>query len=132
MTVAKHAMQPAEVVASFLDALNRSDADAAGALTARQAPMVYPGGTVLHDVAEFLRWARTRYRRATYTYQRFDVIAQGDRAVVYAVGSIDGELNDGEAFSQVRVIDRFEVQDGIIVSKEAWSDVADLLRKKAK
>lgn len=128
----KDAMQPAGVVAAFLDGLNRRDADTASALMADQAPMVFPGGAVFRDAVAFLKWAQTRYRRATYIYDRIDVVAKGNEAIVYAVGSISGEFNDGEAFSQVRMVDRFDVRGGKIVSKEAWSDMADLLRKKSK
>ncbi len=92
--------------------------------------MTFPGGNVFTDVSAFIEWARGRYRAATYRYDSIDEMASGRDVVVYARGVIDGELNDGTTFSGIRVVDRFRIRDGKIVEKEAWSDMADYLRRK--
>lgn len=125
-------LTPDAVVTAFVDALNRQDVPAARALMAERLDMVFPGQATFNDIGTFLDWAKTRYRRATYRYARLDTVPAGARAIVYAQGTIDGEMNDGETFRDVRVIDRFEIENGRIVRKEAWSDMADYLRKRGK
>jgi limonene-1,2-epoxide hydrolase len=123
---------PSRIVTAFVEALNRRDLGAARDLMAQPSEMVFPGSAVFDDIERFFEWAKIRYRYATYRYDRLDTIDAGERAIVYAVGSIAGEMNDGETFSAVRVLDRFEIEGGKIVRKEAWSDMADFLRRKGK
>ncbi len=125
-------LEPSRVVTAFAAALNRRDVDAARALMIEPTEMVFPGSTVFHDVEHFFEWTKTRYRRATYNYDRLDTVDGGENSVVYAIGSIEGEMNNGETFSNIRVIDRFEIRNGRIARKEAWSDMADFLRRKGK
>lgn len=123
-------LEPSHVVTTFAAALNRRDIDAARALMVEPTEMIFPGSTVFHDVEHLFEWTKTRYRRATYNYDRLDTVDGGENTVVYAIGSIEGEMNNGETFSNIRVIDRFEIRNGKIARKEAWSDMADFLRRK--
>jgi limonene-1,2-epoxide hydrolase len=125
-------LEPSNVVTAFAAALNRRDIDAARALMAVPTEMIFPGSTVFHDVGYFFEWTKTRYRRATYNYDRLDTVDGGENTVVYANGTIAGEKSNRETFSDIRVIDRFEIQNGRIARKEAWSDMADFLRRKGK
>ena len=36
---------------------------------------------------------------------------------------------NGQAFDGVRYIDRFDIDNGLIASKEVWSDMADRMRR---
>jgi hypothetical protein len=123
-------MNSKTIIQEFISAVNNRNAVAARRWLSPDAELRFPGDALFGDIEELLRWASTRYREAFYRYDSFEELSLPDREIVYARGRISGELNDGEAFSNVRVIDRFEISEGRIVSKEAWSDIADFLRKK--
>ena len=80
-------------------------------------------------VADFLALSGPRYQRVSYTYGAMELAQAQDRTVVYAQGRVDGVFADGTAFEDVRYIDRFEIDGGLIVSKEVWSDMADRMRR---
>lgn len=121
----------AQVVSRFINAVNARDAESARTLLATGAELVFPGGNTFRDVGGFLEWTKGRYKNATYRYERIEELSADGDVVVYAAGTIDGELNDGSMFSGVRCLDRFQIHDGLISRKEAWSDMADFLRKRA-
>jgi hypothetical protein len=118
------------VTQAFLSAINQRDADSAQALLSPGGRLVFPGGTSFERVVDFLEWAQTRYRRAEYTYQAWDVVAQAERFIVYAKGTISGELLDGTRFDGVRCMERFTVHGKHVELKEVWSDTADMLRRR--
>ena len=55
----------------------------------------------------------------------FDVRVEGDSAVVYSVGTMSGTWLDGSAFQGVRFVDRFGLQNGLIVTLDVFSDMAE-------
>lgn len=113
------------LVRGFLERMQARDLAAAARALAPQFEMVFPGGQVMHQLEELVRWASLRYRRVAKTYAQFDECWTGDGAVVYCSGSLDGEWLDGTAFSGIRFIDRFEVADGLIVRQGVWNDLAE-------
>jgi limonene-1,2-epoxide hydrolase len=124
--------QSSAVIMRFIEAVNRQDVSTARATMWEGATLTFPGGNVFTDVGAFFEWTKGRYRQATYRYDTIEEIATEGGFVVYARGTIEGESNDGSRFSEIRSIDRFELADGRIVKKEAWSDMADYLRKNGK
>ena len=52
------------------------------------------------------------------------VLPQGG-VVVYVMGTLSGLNNFGVDFAGVRFIDRFVVEDGLIVSQEVWNDLSE-------
>lgn len=118
------------IARKFVGAINGQDVALARAMMADGATMTFPGGNTFTDVGAFFVWAKGRYRRAIFSYDIVEEIATDSKTTVYACGAMEGELNDGETFAGVRVVDRFEMIGGKIIRKEAWSDMADYLRKK--
>ena len=122
---------PAQTVRDYLDAMERRDLDAAGKFLAPGFAMTFPGGVRLATLKELVEWARPRYRRAGKIYEQFDVApAQGNATLVYCYGTLHGELLSGEAFSGIRFIDRFTVQDGRLFDQMVWNDMAEVLGAK--
>lgn len=118
------------VIEQFIDAINRQDIGRARKVMTSDATMRFPGGNTFTDVGAFIEWTKGRYRRAVYTYDSLEQLVIAGATIVYARGSIAGELNDGESFQGVRVVDRYTIENGLIRDKEAWSDMADYLRRK--
>lgn len=126
---------PAAVVRTYLDAMERRDLAAAQALLTAGFVMTFPGGREFRSLEALVDSAKGRYKRALKTYDRYDVApaATADgAAVVYCFGTLRGELLNGEAYSGIRFIDRFTVRDGKLVDQMVWNDMAETLGAKLK
>lgn len=114
-------MDPETVVRRYLEAMERRDLPAARALLAPGFFMVFPGGQRFESLEALVEWAKSRYRSARKTYERFDVCGEA----VYCFGMLYGERVDGTPYSEVRFIDRFTVRDDRIVDQRVWNDLAE-------
>jgi hypothetical protein len=101
--------------------MERRDLAAAKALLAPGFHMIFPGGRRFETLEALVDWAKTRYRSARKTYERFDVAGN----VVYCFGTLYGERLDGTAYSGIRFIDRFTVKDGRLVDQLVWNDLGE-------
>jgi len=113
-----------EIVRQYLATMERRDLAAAKAMLAPGFSMMFPGGRRFDTLEALVEWARTRYRSARKTYERFD--AAGD--TVYCFGTLYGEWLDGTPYSGIRFIDRFTVRDGKLVDQMVWNDLAEVAR----
>ncbi|MDX2225367.1 MAG: nuclear transport factor 2 family protein [Rhodospirillaceae bacterium] len=118
-----------EIVESFLNAMGRRDFAALEALMAPDFKMTVSGGHVFRHPREFAAQSRGRQRSAKKTTDRYEEIPHDKGSVVYAMGSMAGEWNDGTTYANVRYIDRFDVQNGKIVDMNVWSDMAEFRPK---
>jgi hypothetical protein len=119
------------VVRAFILAVNERNVEAARAATGPGLKMTFPGNTVMHSIDEFFTWVAGRSPKSAYLYDTVDVLEDRDALVAYASGSVVGETVSGLSFSGVRVIDKFVIRNGKVVEKEAWSDMADFMRRAA-
>jgi ketosteroid isomerase-like protein len=110
-----------QLVRDFLAAMERRDLAAAKTFLAPGFFMVFPGGARFDSLEALVESARSRYRSAKKTYERFDTFDGG----VYCFGTLHGELLDGTPYSGVRFIDRFTVRDGKLVDQRVWNDLAE-------
>lgn len=117
-----------EIVREYLAAMERRDLAAAKACLAPGFFMVFPGGKRFDAVEQLVEAARTRYRSARKTYERYETA--GD--AVYCYGTLHGELLDGSPYSGIRFIDRFTVRGGKLVDQNVWNDMAEVLGAKLK
>ena len=127
MTPLEHAR---ELIERFIRSVNDGDADAAQRCLTPDVQLVFPGPTRFQRVADFLALSGPRYQRVAYTYGAMELAQnhQG-RTVVFAQGTVSGVFANGQAFDGVRYIDRFDIDNGLIASKEVWSDMADRMRR---
>ncbi|TVR08825.1 MAG: DUF4440 domain-containing protein [Salinarimonadaceae bacterium] len=116
---------PAKIVRAFLDAMQERDLDRACAFLAPDFAMTFPGDARMTRLEDLVAFSASRYRSVRKTYERFDVAPGGERAIVYCFGTLSGEWPDGTPFSDVRFIDRFEIEKGAIVRQQVWNDIAD-------
>jgi ketosteroid isomerase-like protein len=114
-------LNPEETIRTYLAAMERRDLAAAKALLAPGFHMIFPGGRRFDTLEALVDWAKTRYRSARKTYERFDVAGN----VVYCFGTLYGERLDGTAYSGIRFIDRFTVKDGRLVDQLVWNDLGE-------
>lgn len=118
---------PREVVEDFFARMEDDRRDTVGELFAADAVITLPGARFEGPDAptEFLAFLAPRYEWAA---KEFDRWIQTDHEVV-SLGRLYGVNNDGEEFSDVRYVDIYEVEDGLIGRLDIWNDlaVADVL-----
>jgi ketosteroid isomerase-like protein len=124
-------MSAADVVKIFLDAISRRDLDAAEAMLGPGFKMIVSGGHQFTTPRDFVAQSRGRQKSTRKTTDRYEELPTADGAVVYAIGSMAGEWNDGTTYEGVRYIDRFEVRGGKIVDMKVWSDMAEFRPRSA-
>ena len=118
-----------DVVKHFFDAMSRRDFAAMEQVMAPNFKMTVSGGQVFTHPRDFAANSGKRQKSARKTTDRYDEIPNANGAVVFAIGSMAGEWNDGSTYSNVRYIDRFEIQNGKIVDMNVWSDMAEFRPK---
>ena len=67
----------------------------------------------------------TRYAWVKKRIERYDVVPAGYQTIVYSLGYLYGEWPDGTGFDGNRYVDRFTVQDGLILDTDVWHDSAE-------
>ncbi len=117
---------PAVLVRAYLEAMEARDLDTARAMLAEKFEMVFPGTDPMRTLEELIAWAKPRYRFVRKTYEAFEAFGAGATAIVYCRGTLSGEWPDGAAFSGIRFIDRFEVEDGKLVRQDVFNDIAEV------
>ena len=116
---------PAGIVRSFLEAMERRDLDTARSYLADDFRMTFPGGKELSRIEDLVEWSKTRYSFVKKTYTRFDTAPTLDGPVVYCYGTLNGEWLDGSAIENVRFVDRFSIRHGKLVDQQVWNDLAE-------
>lgn len=116
--------EPAALVRAFLAAMEARDLANARTFLGEGFAMTFPGGVRMTTLEELVAFAAPRYRFVRKAYEGFEVV-MGLRAVVYCFGTLAGEWPDGTAFSGVRFIDRFELENGLLVRQDVWNDLAE-------
>ncbi|MEU8039599.1 OsmC family peroxiredoxin [Streptosporangium sp. NPDC049078] len=112
------------IVEEFLAAVGRGDLESAGAHLAPDAVMIFPGDrryTTLRDLADA---SATRYRHVDKHRTEYEAFTEssGD-VVVWSMGTLYGENNQGVGYDGVRYVDRFRLSAGRIVEQRVWNDL---------
>jgi len=112
------------IVEDFLAAVGRGDLESAGTHLAPDAVMIFPGDrryTTLRDLADA---SATRYRHVDKHRTEYEAFAEssGD-LVVWSMGTLYGENNQGVKYDGVRYVDRFRLRAGRIVEQRVWNDL---------
>ena len=112
-------------VKRFLKTLEERDLERASRLLSSTFAMEFPGNNRFASLEDLVTWAATRYRFARKDYERFDALSDGNATIVYCFGMLSGEWLNGEAFQNIRFIDRFVLRDGKLVDQKVWNDLAE-------
>lgn len=114
-----------ETVESFLRLVEARRLDEAAPFLAPNITITFPGGRRFSNLEEQVASSAARFRSVRKVFERFDAVADGGAVVVYVFGVLEGENLEGDRFSDVRFIDRFELRDGLIVDQKVWNDMAE-------
>ncbi len=123
--------EPAVMATAFLRDLEAGDVAAAKARTAPGFVMQFPGGIAFESFDALFTWARGRYAGVRKSFERIDTSVSGDSAIVHISGFLSGRWLDGEEFSGIRYLDRFDLHRGLIVRQTVWNDMGEARAKRA-
>ena len=116
----------AKIVRSYLRLVEARDLDAASEFLADDVSIVFPGGRTFGSLTDQVASSAGRFRSVKKTLEQFDVVSDGAGTAVYVYGTLAGQSLDGSPFDGVRFIDRFALDDGLIVSQMVWNDLAEV------
>ena len=116
----------AKIVRSYLRLVEARDLDAASEFLADDVSIVFPGGRTFESLTDQVASSAGRFRSVKKTLDQFDVVSDGAATTVYVYGTLAGQALDGSPFDGVRFIDRFALDDGLIVSQMVWNDLAEV------
>lgn len=114
-----------DLVDRFLIHLGKRDLESASALLAPRFQLTVSGGHEFEKLEQFAAFSKGRNGPTVKHRERYEGFESGGTAVVYSLGYMSGTWLDGSTFKQVRYIDRFELQDGLIKQMDVWSDMAE-------
>jgi limonene-1,2-epoxide hydrolase len=113
-------------VRQYLDTMERRELAAAEKYLAEGFELHFPGADPMTTLDQLIAWSKGRYQHVQKSYGGIEAYETEGGSVVIARGTLQGAWPDGNAFSGVRFIDRFELQDGKIKVQEVWNDLAEV------
>ena len=116
----------ANIVRTYLRLVEARDLDAASEFLADDVSIVFPGGRTFGSLTDQVASSAGRFRSVKKTLEQFDVVSDGAGTTAYVYGTLAGQALDGNSFDGVRFIDRFALNDGLIVSQMVWNDLAEV------
>ena len=116
----------ANIVRTYLRLVEARDLDAASEFLADDVSIVFPGGRTFGSLTDQVASSAGRFRSVKKTLEQFDVVSDGAGTTVYVYGTLAGQSLGGNSFDGVRFIDRFALNDGLIVSQMVWNDLAEV------
>ena len=119
-------MNAVQLIQTFLRTMEARDLDAAEAMMAPGAMIIFPGGRQFHSQRAMVAAAQGRYQWVKKTFDEIDLATRDDGTeIVYIRGTLYGVNQHGIEFKNIRYIDRFELLNNQIVRQEVWNDLAE-------
>lgn len=113
------------IVKAFLKAMEDRDLAQAKTYLGEGFEMTFPGNVRFSALEELVAWAKDRYQKISKTFDNIDVSYHGRDAVVTCHGMLSGIWPDGNAFTEIRFMDRFTLSKGKITSQQVWNDLGE-------
>jgi phenylpyruvate tautomerase PptA (4-oxalocrotonate tautomerase family) len=120
---AKALDQADDIVSAYLTSLGEGDLKTASRFLSNDFEMICPGSIKFKTLEEFIEWTQNLYSKILKTILSTNVSFCGLDSTVFCHGPLAGTWKNGDAFSDVRFIDRFDVSEGVINSHEIWNDL---------
>lgn len=119
-------MSAKDLIQKFLRTMENRELEAAEAMMAEDAVIIFPPDKRFSSQAEMVASAKGRYQWIKKTFDQIDAFTRDDGTeVVYIMGTLYGENNHGVEFEGIRYIDRFVVRENKIIEQHVWNDLAE-------
>lgn len=115
----------ARIVRDFLDAAMVPDPERAATYMAPTVTITFTGGRVFSHPSGPAGFNAMRYKWVRKDMRQLDMAVGPQGTVVYATGYLYGEWPDGTPFEGNRYVDRYVVENGLIVKMDVWNDSAE-------
>lgn len=112
------------LVDTYLQLCEDREIDKASTFLDSEVRLEFPGNRVHSSLKELFSAAVSDYRWVRKHRNRYFEGTNGDDSVVVSIGSLYGVDLDGQRFDNVRYIDTFVIQDGLIKEQLVWNDLA--------
>jgi hypothetical protein len=117
--------EEARIVRDFLDASMVPDPERAATYMAESVTITFTGGRVYGHPSGPTAFNAMRYKWVKKDMRQFDVAVGPEGTVVYSTGYLYGERPDGTPFEGNCYVDRYVVENGLIVKMDVWNDSAE-------
>ncbi len=114
-----------ETVTRFVRLVEERRLGEAASYLGAGASLTFPGGRTFSSLEEQVSSSAGRFRGVRKVFECFDVSTSGELTIVYLSGTLEGKDLEGNRFSGVRFIDRFELAGDQIVDQKVWNDMAE-------
>lgn len=114
---------PIVLVDTYLQHCEDRELDEAAQYLAPTARLQFPGGATYSSLREMVT-APKSYAWVRKHRDRYVVGVEGESTSVVSIGRLYGERLDGTAFDDVRYVDVFRLEAGLIVEQNVWNDLA--------
>jgi len=118
-----------QIVLDYLAAMEARDLDTAKSFLAEGFWMEFPGAVRMTSLEELIAWSKPRYQKVGKSYDGFAEAYGEGETVVTCHGMLHGVWPDGSPFSDIRFVDRFTLQGGLLTSQMVWNDLAEVAPK---
>lgn len=119
---------PSILVKNYLNAMEQRQLATAQTYVSNEFVMTFPGSDELSSLEQLAEWSQSRYQFVKKKLKSVTVAYEMDGAQVFVMGTLTGKWLDGSIFENVRFIDRFEVQNDLLVRQDVWNDLAEAQR----
>lgn len=85
----------------------------------------FPGGKKYKDIYEMVENAKDRYNWVRKHRNKYYVGVNGNQTTVTSIGTLYGENLNGVAFKDIRYVDVFIIEDGLITEQHVWNDFSE-------
>jgi hypothetical protein len=114
-----------DLVKRFLQTMEVRDLATAEAMMAPGARITFPGGIQFTSQRQMVEASQERYQWIKKTFDEWDTFTSGESQVVYVRGFLYGVNCHGVPFSNIRYIDRFVIQNNLVIQQDVWNDLAE-------
>ena len=116
-------VDPVDLVRRYLSLMEERDLVGASGMLHSQVELIFPGNQRFTNLQALVDWSKSRYRFIKKTFERSDQAMTEDGVTVIFQGTLSGEFPDGTTFADIRFIDWFLVEDGLIRQQRVWNDL---------
>lgn len=114
-----------ELVTRFLRLVEDRDLEGASRYLAPGANITFPGGRSFTSLEDQVASSAKRFQVVRKVFEGFDISGSNRSTVVYCFGTLNGRGLDGAAFNGIRFVDRFVLEDGLIIDQKVWNDMGE-------
>ena len=114
-----------DLVSKFLEASMEPNPELAATYMDDDVKIIFTGRREMANAQQITAFNKSRYEWVKKSIKQYDAMQKEDHCVVYSIGFLYGQWQDGTPFNGNRYTDRFEVRQGKITKMDVLNDSAE-------